>query len=244
MTDSQPARVTRVAPLKDVEMREAGNGEDFTLTGYAAVFDKWSEDMWTFAGTFREKIAPGAFTDVLEGKPDVRLLFNHDGITLARTRSNTLELSEDDEGLRVWARLSPEMQVARDLRAAMQRGDVDQMSFAFSIAEEEWHEDNDKEEVERTILRVDELYDVSVVSFPAYPDTEATMRELRSAAEAGKITARAETDPEGAPSEAASAETDPKGEEEPPLAALRTASEEECKRERESYNRLLKELTP
>jgi len=246
--DQKPARGPEnrsafVAPLHAVELRESGNGEEFTLTGHAAVFDKWSEDLWTFAGTFREKIAPGAFTDVLKRKPDVRLLFNHDGMTLARTKSGTLELSEDEEGLRVWARLSPDQQIARDLRSAMQRGDVDQMSFAFTIAEDEWREDHESEEVERTVVRVDELFDVSVVSFPAYPDATAAMRELRSAQAAGKIVARAETDPEGIAPEGAPAEKDPVVEEADPLAELKARSRAVKAREGESYLRLLKELS-
>jgi hypothetical protein len=176
-----------VAPLVDVEWRDSGNGEDFTLTGYAAVFESWSEELWTWAGTFREKIARGAFADVLAREPDVRLLFNHDeNFPLARTRARTLELSEDERGLRVWARVAP-TSYARDLRLAMQRGDVDQMSFAFTVAEDSWHENHETEEIERVILRVGDLYDVSVVTFPAYPDTAAAMRELRAAASAGKL---------------------------------------------------------
>lgn len=236
-----------IAELRDVDLREAGNGEDFTLTGYAAVFDSWSDDLHTFAGTFRERIAGGAFTDVLEAKPDVRLLFNHDGMTLARTRSGTLELSQDEKGLRVWARLAP-TQTAKDLRMAMQRGDVDQMSFAFTIAEDSWREDHDTEEVERTIMRIDELFDVSVVSFPAYPDTAAAIRELRSAADAGKIhlAAHPETDGVGT---ATNGDTNPAAQDDPvdvlvdPLAALRADSSEAVRRERESYLRLLKELS-
>lgn len=247
---SPELRSAFVAELRDVEVRQSGNGEEFTLTGYAAVFDKWSEDLWTFAGTFREKISPGAFADVLASKPDVRLLYNHDGLTLARTKSETLELTEDEEGLRVWARLAP-TSMAQDLRMAMQRGDVDQMSFAFTIAEDEWHEDHDTEEVERTILRVGELFDVSVVSFPAYPDTEATMRELRSAAEKGKIhppDARAETDSavdaaNGDTIEAAPAETDPAEVEVDPIAAARALRREAIQQERESYLRLVKEMS-
>lgn len=236
-----------VAPLDNVEVRQSNNGTDFTLTGHAAVFERWSEDLSTWAGTFREKIATGAFTDVLKSSPppDVRLLINHDGLPLARTKSGTLELSEDETGLRVWARLAP-TGLAQDLRMAMQRGDLDQMSFAFTIAEDEWVEDHESEEVERTITRVGELFDVSVVTFPAYPDTEATMRELRAASKAGKIVASAETDPAGdalsASEEPAPAETDPVEPEESPLAALKARSKSAVEREGESYLRLLKEI--
>lgn len=203
------------APLEGVEWRDSGNGSDYTLTGHAAVFERWSEEMWTRSGTFRERIARGAFVEPLSRDPDVRLLFNHDeNLPLARTRSRTLELSEDETGLRVWARVAP-TSYAQDLRLAMQRGDVDQMSFAFTVAEDEWHEDHDSEEIERTIIRVADLFDVSVVTFPAYPDTDATMRELRAAAQAGKITipflvAQAERDPAG-DDRSAPAERDPVG---------------------------------
>lgn len=242
-TASEP-RSAFIADLHGVELRESGNGAEFTLTGHAAVFDRWSEDLATFAGTFREKIAEGAFTRVLKTKPDVRLFFNHDGMTLARTKSGTLDLSEDDEGLRVWARLSPDMQVARDLRAAMQRGDIDQMSFAFTVAEDDWHEDHDTEEVERTITRIGDLYDVSVVSIPAYPDTDATIRELRTAADAGKIhpAAQADTDPVGEAHDTEAAPDEPADTVADPLAALRTASHMAAEREKESYRRLLKEI--
>lgn len=241
-----------VAHVDRVEVRESGEGNgDFTLTGHAAVFDKWSEDLSTWAGSFRERIARGAFKEVLSRKPpaDVRLLFNHDGMALARTKSGTLELTEDKDGLRVWARLAP-TSTATDLRMAMQRGDIDQMSFAFTVAEDEWHEDHDTDEIERTITRIGDLYDVSVVTFPAYPDTDAVIREIRAAATAGKITAPvapAETDPAGSAAsgdtnEDAPAVTDPVVTEVDPLAALRAASSEAVQRERESYLRLLKEL--
>src|SRR3970040_2602757 len=106
-TERSVFRSAFVAPMDRVEVRQSGNGEEFTLTGHDAVFNRWSEDLFTFAGTFRERIAPGAFTSVLDSKPDVRLLFNHDGLALARTKSATPEVSEDAEGLQGWARLDP-----------------------------------------------------------------------------------------------------------------------------------------
>lgn len=252
-------RVAFVASIDHVEVRESGEGNgDYTLTGHAAVFDRWSEDLDTFAGSFREKIAAGAFADVLKRKPDVRLLFNHDGLALARTKSGTLELSEDEEGLRVWARLAP-TSTATDLRIAMQRGDIDQMSFAFTVAEDSWHEDKDSDEVERVILRVGDLFDVSVVTFPAYPDTDAAVRELRAAAAAGKISlpndvapddpADEETDLEGAPDDPAVSEGRDAGAEaetDPPvsgMAVLKAESREAVQKAREDYLRSLKEIT-
>lgn len=228
----------------------SGNGSDLTFTGHAALFNSWSEELQTFAGSFREKIAPGAFDGALKRQDDVRLLINHDGLPLARTRSKTLELSTDEEGLRVWARLDPSDPDVQRVVPKMRRGDLDQMSFAFTIEEDEWVEDKKAGTVERTITRVGELFDVSVVTYPAYPETDAALRELRAAAEAGLIhpesVARAETDPAGEAAPGDSSEDaldDPAVEEESPLAALRAATSEVAQRERESYLRLLKEIT-
>jgi HK97 family phage prohead protease len=176
--------------LDHVEWRQAENGrsEDFTLRGHAAVFNKLSEDL----GGFREILEPGAFRAALRKNPDVRLLFNHDpNYVMARTASGTLELREDQAGLHVWARVAPLAWVA-DLRASMQRGDIDQMSFAFTLRDEgdDWAVTEDGTVV-RTIRGdgVDLLADVSVVTYPAYPQTDAGMRELRTAVEHGRLPA-------------------------------------------------------
>lgn len=177
--------------LDNVEWRQAENGrsEDYTLRGHAAVFNAVSDDL----GGFREVLEPGAFRAALERQPDVRLLFGHNGdtlIPLARTKSGTLELREDDTGLHVWARVAP-TSFARDMRIAMERGDLDQMSFAFTLNDDgdDWeHTDSG---VLRTIRRdgIADLFDVSVVTYPAYPQTDAAMRELRSAVDRGRLPA-------------------------------------------------------
>lgn len=175
--------------LRDVEIRKSGNGKDWTMTGLAAVYEQLSEPLVTPFGRFREKLARGAFTDVLAEKPDVRLLFNHDeNYVLARTRSGTLELEETDAGLRIWGRVAP-TGWALDLRESMQRGDVDQMSFAFTVEEDEW-EDKEDGAVIRTIVKVRELFDVSVVTFAAYPQTSAAARSLERALAAGLVSGR------------------------------------------------------
>jgi HK97 family phage prohead protease len=81
---------------------------------------------------FIERIAPGAFRKTLTETPDVRLLINHEGLPLARTKNGTLRLKEDDAGLYMDADL-PDTQAARDLYTLVERGDVDQMSFAFRV---------------------------------------------------------------------------------------------------------------
>lgn len=185
-----------IAPLRSVEWRESGAGAgEFTFTGIAVLFNTWSEELWTRYGSFRERILPGAFDDVLARGADVRLLVNHDdNLVLARTKSGTLELSADGEALRVWARVAP-TSYANDLRMVMARGDVDQMSFQFDFdpdagAEDRWYQDAKTGETRRDLIRVSDLYDVSPVTFPAYVDTQAAMRELRKAVSAGIVVPR------------------------------------------------------
>lgn len=144
-------------------MAEDGN----TIHGYAAVFNSMSEDL----GGFREIIAPGAFSDTLDA--DVRALWNHDANhVLGRTKSGTLRLYEDQRGLRVEID-APE--AAGWILDSMRRGDVDQMSFGFRTRDDQW-EMKDGYPL-RTLRKVD-LFDVSVVTFPAYPETDAAVRSL------------------------------------------------------------------
>lgn len=171
---------TLVVPLEQVEWRDSGDPErkdETTLRGHAAVFNSLSEDL----GGFREMIEPGFFRAALRRKPDVRLLVNHDGLPLARTASGTLELREDTRGLHVFARLDKNDPDVMSLRGKMQRGDVDQMSFAFSLREggDDWAVTDDGDVV-RTLRAdgADGLYDVSVVTYPAYRHTDVSMRSL------------------------------------------------------------------
>ena len=155
------------------ESREDGTRR---ITGHAAVFDQWSEDL----GGFREQIARGAFADAI-GRDDVRALFNHDtSQVLGRNKSGTLTLLEDERGL-LSEIILPDTSLARDLEVLMKRGDINQMSFAFSVSKDgqDWQKKGDGD-WERTITRVARLYDVSVVTFPAYPQTDAAVREMES----------------------------------------------------------------
>lgn len=141
------------------------------IVGHAAVFNSWSEDL----GGFREQVAPGAFNKTLQ-EADVRALFNHDpNYVLGRVKAETLELAEDETGLAIRA-VPPDTQWARDLAVSLERGDIDQMSFGFQVIKDEW------EGQDRTLLEV-RLFDVSVVTFAAYPDTEAHLRSLMAAIE-------------------------------------------------------------
>lgn len=189
------------ATLEDVQIRsgeQTGDGQ-MTISGTAAVFNLLSDDL----GGFREKIAPGAFTEVLSSDPDVHMVWDHNTLyTLGRTRSKTLELTETERGLKVFNRTAP-TSYAEDLKVLMDRGDIDQMSFKFTIGEEEWHEDAEGM-ITSNILMVDGLYDVCVCAQGAYPQTSATLehtrtKRLEQAIEGGRVIGRSNgPDPEEA----------------------------------------------
>ncbi len=144
-----------------------------TLSGYAAVFDSWSDGL----GFFREKIQKGAFEKVLKTS-DCRALINHDpSMVIGRQSAGTLRLSEDETGLYMEVDL-PDTQHARDLMVSVERGDINQQSFGFEVEKDAWSESSDQRVAERTILEVRELFDVSIVTFPAYPDTSVAKRSL------------------------------------------------------------------
>ena len=167
-----------------VEYRESGAGSNYkTITGYAAVWNRMSEDL----GGFREIIAPGAFTRALERGDTIKLLYDHDSATaMASTDNGTLELREDETGLHVWARVDMSDPDVQRVAAKLRSGVVDQMSFAFSMgdgAEDEW--DYTAGMPVRTIRSVSDLYEVSVVAFPAYTSTKVAL--LERARNAGRL---------------------------------------------------------
>jgi hypothetical protein len=167
----------RTFTIKNVEARQAEDGT-MRLSGYAAVFNEDSVPL-----PFLERIAPGAFRKTLTETPDVRLLINHEGLPLARTKNGTLRLTEDEAGLYMDADL-PDTQAARDLYTLVERGDVDQMSFAFRVIRQKWSEDRSRRVLTELSLSDG---DVSVVTYPAYPTTSVEAREaLRSAINAIK----------------------------------------------------------
>jgi HK97 family phage prohead protease len=167
----------RTFTVRDVEARQAEDGT-MTLRGYAAVFNEASVPL-----PFIETIAPGAFRKTLSETPDVRLLINHEGLPLARTKNGTLTLTEDDRGLYMDAIIADTSE-GRDLYKLVERGDVDQMSFAFRVIRQKYNEDRSQ----RTLTEVSLADgDVSVVTYPAYPTTSVEAREaLRKAIDAVK----------------------------------------------------------
>ncbi len=154
-----------------IELRVEGD-DNPKIVGHAAVFNKWSEDL----GGFREKIASGAFTKTIN-EGDIRALFNHDpNFVLGRNKAGTLTLEEDKKGLKVSIE-PPDTQWARDLTTSIERGDINQMSFGFRTVKDEWTTPKNGKENKRELLEV-ELFDVSPVTFPAYPQTDVGVRSI------------------------------------------------------------------
>ena len=163
-----------------VELRKDEDGKFKGGSGLAAVFNKLSENL----GGFREKIAPGAFDGVLED--DVRVLRDHEpGKILGRTKAGTANVSITADGL-AYSWKDPDTTYSRDLQKSLERGDITQSSFGFIVEEDEWSEDEEGRTI-RTIKKVRELFDVSPVTFPAYPDATVAKRGLE-AYQASKIT--------------------------------------------------------
>jgi HK97 family phage prohead protease len=177
----------RVIALPDAglglpELRAKGDGGGNRFSGHAAVYDSLSVELFGFY----ERIAPSAFQDAIDGKNDVRFLINHDSnLVLARNKfgEGTLDLASYDVGLLAEADF-PATDYADNIAESLRRGDVDQMSFGFRTLEDSWNEEELQLEdggsitvPVRTVERV-ELLDVSVVTFPAYPETDAGLRYL------------------------------------------------------------------
>lgn len=139
------------------------------MSGYAAMWDREADGL-----PFREVIKRGAFADSLGRGDDVFLLVNHDTdqLPLARRSAGTLSVAEDDMGLHVTAELDPANPRAAELASALERGDVDKMSFAFRVAAD----GSTKTEDGVRELRALDLYEVSVVTWPAYNATSVGLR--------------------------------------------------------------------
>lgn len=158
----------RVFASAELRMDDAGNP---TLDGYATVYEYPYDIAGGAPYGWSETMAEGACLKSVRERDDVRLLVNHDGIPLARTRSKTLELESDEVGLRCAASLDGASPLVAAARSAMERGDLDEMSLAFQVLRQEWNDDY----TERRILEV-KLFDVSVVTYPANPATVAQLR--------------------------------------------------------------------
>jgi HK97 family phage prohead protease len=153
-----------------VEAREDGNG-GWRIQGTGIVFNSWSEDL----GGFKERVDPGFADDVLASNPDIRGLFNHNpDLVLGRTASGTMIVTKREHG--VMYDIDPaDTSYARDLRVSLERGDVNQSSFAFRLAQGgcTWEEDPESDLLLRTLTKASGLYDMSPVTYPAYTATSS-----------------------------------------------------------------------
>lgn len=166
-------RELRMLPMKELRIAESEGGGT-VIEGHAAVFDSWSE---TLGGIFpfKEIVRKGTFNESI-GKDDIRALFNHDpNYVLGRNRAGTLELVEDEIGLRV--RITPpDTSWAKDIQTSIRRGDITQMSIGIIVEEDEWSTQDGMDVRE---IRKVKLFDVSPVTFPAYTATDVGVRAMQ-----------------------------------------------------------------
>jgi len=162
----------RVLPAVDVELRVEDDGGQ-KIVGYAAKYNKNSVDL----GGFIEQIKPGAFDNAIMAS-DVRALKNHDANLILGRTPRTLRLSSNAVGLRFEVDV-PDTTVGRDTVEEIRRGDLTGCSFAFTVTEDTWRE-NDDGTYSRDINEVKELFDVGPVTYPAYPDTSVAARSLEN----------------------------------------------------------------
>lgn len=157
----------------NLEVRAAStSGGPATVEGYASVTDEVFE-MFDMFGPYGELVRPGAFTKTLSENPQVQLLLNHGGLSMAYTRAGSLRLAEDSTGLHMSADVNPVRSDVRDMLTALEDGAVDEMSFAFRVTRQQWSPDYDQ----RDIIEVDlHRGDVSVVNFGANPATSVALR--------------------------------------------------------------------
>ena len=145
-----------------------------TVAGYAAVYGQDSREIVENGRKFVERIAPGAFNETLSSGSDVKLYYNHDtSMPLARTRSGTLTLKSDRNGLAFTASL-PETTLGNDVRTLLERGDLTgEMSFGFYVVEDSWSKDRSQRLVKKA-----QLVEVSLVQDAAYPQTSSSLRNV------------------------------------------------------------------
>lgn len=166
-----PEQRSGAGPL---EFREDKATGQVLLRGYAATYEPYDCYGGPDAGGWVEQLRGDAFQKTLRAQPDVMLLLNHTGAPLARTKSGTMTLSCDRRGLLVEAQLDPSDPDVQALLPKMRRGDLDEMSFAFRVKDQEWNDDY----THRTIREVSlQKGDVSVVNYGMNPNTRVAVAE-------------------------------------------------------------------
>lgn len=172
------SEMERRAVAREMDLRSVPNGtggDSLTFTGYASVVES-PYAMADMFGDYTEVIRAGAFAKTIADGADVPFKVNHDGITLARTKSGTMQLAEDSTGLHVTAQLDPASPAVQTLRSAMERGDLDEMSFGFRVIRQDWSPDWTQRDISEVSLHKG---DVSVVNYGANPATGG-LTSLRS----------------------------------------------------------------
>ncbi len=162
----------RTAAFTLQELRTSGDKDSlFYMRGYGAVYDSWSLDL----GGFRERLLPGAFDEVLSSDPHVLHVIDHDtSRVLSTTRNGTLTLTSDTHGLNFYSRVA-KTSYAADLQVSLERRDIDQSSFAFTVGEDDWRYLEDEDIVERDVHRVKGLFDITTCAMGAYPATVSAL---------------------------------------------------------------------
>lgn len=172
----------RTFEIDGLEVRAGEADQQPTITGYAVVFNSWSGVLKDSRGrAFRERFAPGAFDRALSGNPDVLAFWNHNSdMPLGRTRNGTLKVTKDGMGVRFELTPSP-TSWGQDALAAIRRGDVTGMSFAFAAKRDGsgdvWEKPGQDGVAQRTVMDAD-LFEVSPVAEPAYPATTVGVRSV------------------------------------------------------------------
>ncbi|WP_328739880.1 HK97 family phage prohead protease [Streptomyces erythrochromogenes] len=170
-----------------LSIRAGGEGGAERFHGYAAVFNSRTSIGNPLRWGFYEEVADGAFTKtVAEG--DARMLIDHDSyFVVSRVSAGTLGLAQDARGLAVDSALDAELSYVSDLKANVRNGNITGMSFGFQVVKDDWQlidvetTDGDTVQAELRILREVRLFEVSAVTFPAYTDTEASLRNVAAA---------------------------------------------------------------
>lgn len=175
-TDDKAERRYFTGALNFLEKEENGakSQDENVISGYAAVFNKDSEDF----GGWIERISPGAFDQTMND--DCVALFNHSmNLVLGRNKVN-VTLEQDGVGLKYTVKLL-DTTLSNDIRALVKGGVINKSSFAFTVEEETFTKGDPSKGVPhvRTITKIERLYDVSPVTMPAYPDTSVASRSLK-----------------------------------------------------------------
>jgi len=167
-----------IRSIENIEVRQIQEDNGLILEGYIAKFDTYTE---LYDG-FYEKIDRNAFNDTLSDGHNIFLLYNHNyDKPLASTRNNTLTLSVDDIGLKFSTKINENLSYAKDTYELVKSGECRGCSFGFVALQNEYTYDSEKDEIRRTLLKV-ELYEGTITPIPAYDTTlvQARCKDIKS----------------------------------------------------------------